>query len=78
VRPFAPSVAAALAHDWNARHAANEHVVTLEIRFAQRNLADPDAPLQEMLVGAWPDRDAGGSGGLDRFLEADQGSRRPR
>lgn len=72
VRPFAPSVAAALARDWNSRHAANEQLVTLEIRFAQRNLTEPDAPLQEMLVGAWPDRDAGGSGNLDRFLEADR------
>jgi hypothetical protein len=75
VRPFAPSVAAALARDWNARHAANEQLVTLEIRFAQRNLAAPDAPLQEMLVGAWPDRDAGGVGNLDRFLEADRAGR---
>lgn len=78
VRPFAPSVAAALARDWNARHGANEQVVTLEIRFAQRNLSDPDAPLQEMLVGAWPDRDAGGSGSLDRFLEADRAGRSSR
>lgn len=77
VRPFAPSVAAALARDWNARHGAAEQVVTLEIRFAQRNLADPDAPLQEMLVGAWPDRDAGGTGNLDRFLEGDRVGRPP-
>ena len=78
VRPFAPSVAAALARDWNARHGPDEHVVALEIRFALRNLAAPDGPLQEMLVGAWPDRDADGTGSLDRFLEADRVSRAPR
>lgn len=78
VRPFAPSVAAALARDWNARHGADEQVVALEIRFAQRNLTEPDAPLQEMLVGAWPDRDSDGTGNLDRFLEADRVNRSPR
>jgi hypothetical protein len=78
VRPFAPSVAAALARDWNARHGPDEQVVALEIRFALRNLAAPDGPLQEMLVGAWPDRDADGTGSLDRFLEADRVSRAPR
>ena len=75
VRPFAPSVAAALARDWNARHGTAEQLVTLEIRFAQRNLAEPDAPLVDMLVGTWPDRDAGGSGSLDRFLEAEHAAR---
>jgi hypothetical protein len=70
VRPFAPSVAAALARDWNARHDADAQVVSLEIRFAQRNLAASDAPLHDMLVGAWPDRDAAGTGNLDRLLDA--------
>ena len=78
VRPFAPSVAAALARDWNARHGAEEQVVALEIRFAHRNLAARDGPVQEMLVGAWPDRDSDGTGSLDRFLEADRASRSPR
>ena len=70
VRPVAPSVAAALAADWNSRHAGIDRAVTVEIRFAQRNLADPAAPLQEMLVGSWPDRDPAGTGNLERFLEA--------
>jgi hypothetical protein len=70
VRPFAPSVAAALAADWNSRHAGADRAVAVEIRFAQRNLVDPEAPLQDMLVGAWPDRDVAGTGNLDRFLEA--------
>lgn len=70
VRPFAPSVAAALAADWNSRHVAADRAVAVEIRFAQRNLADPAAPLQEMLVGSWPDRDPAGTGNLERFLEA--------
>lgn len=70
VRPFAPSVAAALAADWNSRHDDVDRAVAVEIRFAQRNLAEPGAPLQEMLVGAWPDRDTTGTGNLDRFLEA--------
>jgi hypothetical protein len=77
MRPFGPSVAAALAREWNARHGADEQLVTLEIRCAQRNLADPEAPLLEMLVGVWPDRDAGGTGSLDRFLEAHPGERPP-
>jgi hypothetical protein len=66
-----------LAREWNARHGANEQLVTLEIRHALRSLADPDAPLLEMLVGVWPDRDAGGTGSLDRFLEAHPGHRPP-
>jgi hypothetical protein len=70
VRPFAPSVAAALAADWNSRHVDADRAVAVEIRFAQRNLADQAAPLQEMLVGAWPDRDTAGTGSLERFLEA--------
>jgi hypothetical protein len=77
VRPFGPSVAAALAREWNARHDADEQLVTLEIRYAQRTLADTDAPLLEMLVGVWPDRDASGTGSLDRFLEANPGEGPP-
>lgn len=71
-RPFAASVAAALAREWNERHAAGERAVAVEIRFAQHNVADPQAPLLEMLVGCWPERDAAGSGNLDRLLETDR------
>ena len=70
MRPFAPRVAAALARDWNLRHDGVDRVVSLEIRFAQHNLANPDAPLHELLVGSWPDRSGEGSGNLDRLLEA--------
>jgi hypothetical protein len=70
VRPFAPCVARSLAAEWNGRHPAAERIVALEIRFAQRNAVDPAAPVTEMLVGAWPDVDAAGSGNLERFLEA--------
>jgi hypothetical protein len=63
-------VARSLAAEWNGRHPAAERIVALEIRFAQRNAVDPAAPVTEMLVGAWPDVDAAGSGNLERFLEA--------
>ena len=77
MRPFGPSVAAALAHQWNARHGADEQLITLEIRYAMRNLTDPNAQLLETLVGAWPDRDVGGTGSLDRFLEEHREDRPP-
>lgn len=70
VRPFAPDVARCLAAEWNGRHAAAERIVSLEIRYGQRNAVDPTAPVIEMLVGAWPDLDATGVGNLDRFLDA--------
>jgi len=72
VRPFAPSVAAALAADWNARHVPEERIVSLEIRFARQLVAGRDAPREEMLVGSWPDRDPRGAGNLDRLLESDR------
>jgi hypothetical protein len=69
-RIFAPSVAAALAREWNARHAGVDRVVTLELRFARRDLARSESAVGDMLVGSWPERTAEGTGNLDRFLQA--------
>jgi hypothetical protein len=67
---FAEPTAAALAHDWNARHAEREQVRSLEIRYAVQGTTAADAPLQDMLVAAWPPRDGDGQGNLDRLLES--------
>lgn len=69
-RIFAPSVAAALARRWNATHPPAEQVVTLEIRFARIGTAAGDDTLHELLLAAWPPRDAAGAGNLDRHLRA--------
>lgn len=74
-RPFAPSVAAALARHWNAAHGADEQVVSLEIRFARMGTTATDTELHEMLLATWPPRDAGGSGNLDRLLREGQPAR---
>ena len=69
VRPFAPSVAAALAAEWNARHGPAERAVSLEIRFGSQRMANRHAAREEVLLGSWPERDARGTGNLDRLLE---------
>lgn len=68
-RVFAPSVAATLARDWNARHEGADRVVSLELRFARRTLSQSDPTVGDMLVGSWPERTAAGAGNLDRFLQ---------
>jgi hypothetical protein len=70
VRVFAEPTAAALAHDWNTRHAEREQVRSLEIRYAVQGTTAADAPLQDMLVAAWPPRGGEGQGNLDRLLES--------
>ena len=69
LRIFSPSIAAALARDWNRTHASPEQVKSLEIRFAR--LGDFPAPgtLQELLLASWPPRNESGRGNLDRWLE---------
>ncbi|MCE9630599.1 MAG: HTTM domain-containing protein [Planctomycetia bacterium] len=69
IRVFGNPTAAALARDWNTRHEPAKHVASLELRFAQQGVAGTDAPLQEMLVAAWPPRNDAGGGNLDRLLE---------
>ncbi len=70
VRVFAEPTAAALAHDWNTQHAEREQVQSLEIRYAVQGTTAADAPLQDMLVAAWPPRGGEGQGNLDRLLES--------
>jgi len=72
-RRFAPAVAAALARDWNRRHAPADRLTTLEIRAAR--LGDDPAPgtLHELLLASWPARDAAGGGSLDRWLDGRPG-----
>jgi hypothetical protein len=62
------TVADALARDWNTRHGPREQLVSLEIRLARQSRAPGDDTLQDVLLAAWPPRDALGSGGLDRLL----------
>ena len=69
IRVFGDSTAAALARDWNARHEPAKHVASLELRFTIQDVTAADAPLQEMLVAAWPPRTEAGGGNLERLLE---------
>lgn len=62
------AVATALARHWNARHGPEERLVALDIRVARQGLTAGDEAFQEMLIAAWPPRDAAGSGNLDRLL----------
>jgi hypothetical protein len=64
------SVAAALARDWNARHGPREQLTSLEVRLARQSRTAGDDTLHDILLAAWPDRDAVGSGGLDRLIQA--------
>ena len=74
MRVFSPSVAAALANDWNAHHPAERQVRRLEICFARLSattgpgVTEPGV-LHELVVASWPPRDARGAGNLDRWLE---------
>jgi hypothetical protein len=63
-------VTGALARSWNARHASQERLLSLEIRVARLPDHDPEATLHELLVGSWPSRNGRGRGGLDRLLES--------
>lgn len=68
-RGFAIPVAAALVRDWNGRHPAGERVVRLELRCARLGRGAGDDTLHDLLLAAWPPRDAAGSGGLKRLLD---------
>ena len=68
VRVFGEPTAAALARDWNARHEPSKQVASLELRFAAQQVT-ADAPIQEMLLAAWPPRNHVGEGNLERLLE---------
>jgi hypothetical protein len=63
-RRFAPSLAAALAREWNRCHPAAAQALSVEIRNG-RLRADT---AEEILLGSWPVRAAGTGGNLDRFL----------
>ncbi len=69
LRMFSPSIAAALARNWNRSHAASEQVKTLEIRFARLGDFPAAGTLQELLLASWPPRDGKGRGNLDRWLD---------
>ncbi|NBT13771.1 MAG: hypothetical protein EBS56_09355 [Planctomycetia bacterium] len=71
-RRFAPSVAAALAHDWNRRHTPADRLVALDIvavrLFDEAGDGAGQETRQELFLATWPPRDATGRGNLDRWL----------
>jgi hypothetical protein len=72
-RVFSPGVAAALAADWNRRHAAPRHLISLEIRAVRAGLLPGTEPREvtrhEILLASWPPRDGAGRGNLERRLD---------
>jgi len=72
-RVFSPGVAAALAADWNRRHAPPRHLISLEIRAVRTGLlagTDPrEVTRHEILLASWPPRDGAGRGNLERRLD---------
>lgn len=69
MRRFAGPTAAAIARDWNARHAAREQVSSLELHYAVQRTDTAEPPLMDILLAAWPPRGDSGRGNLDRLLE---------
>lgn len=74
MRVFSPSIARALATDWNRHHGPEEQVQRLEICFTRLTATTASSQTEpgvrhELIVASWPPRDARGSGNLDRFLE---------
>jgi hypothetical protein len=67
-RVFAPSIAAALAHDWNRRHGPAEQIVALDIQAVRLGAFPAPGTRHEVLLAAWPSRDGNGTGSLDRWL----------
>lgn len=67
-RVFAPSIAAALAHDWNRRHGPAEQIVALDVRAVRLGAFPAPGTRHEVLLAAWPIRDGTGTGSLDRWL----------
>ena len=69
VRIFSPSIAAAIAQEWNQTHPESARAKSLEIRFARITSDPQEGTLHELLLATWPPRGATGSGNLDRLLE---------
>jgi hypothetical protein len=69
-RILADPTAAGLARHWNARHAVDRQVVSLEIRFGRQSVDGRDDTVRDFLVASWPPRAAAGGGNLERFLQA--------
>ncbi len=67
-RVFAPSIAAAIAHDWNGRHGAADGLIALEIRAVRLGAFPAPETRHELLLATWPARDDSGGGNLDRWL----------
>lgn len=67
-RVFAPAIAARLALDWNATHAGQRQVESLELRGARRMGSTDAGSLQDVLLASWPERTRAGGGNLERFL----------
>jgi len=67
-RRFAAPVAAALAREWNRRHAASERLVLLEIRAVRLLDEAAGGTRHELVLATWPARDGAGTGGLERWL----------
>lgn len=67
-RVFSPSVAAAVAYDWNHRHPPDTQLTTLEIRAVRLGAFPAPDTRHETLLAAWPSRDGSGTGSLDRWL----------
>ncbi|NCA10827.1 hypothetical protein EBR56_03310 [bacterium] len=72
-RVFSPSIAAALAADWNRRHGPAERLTALEIRAVRTGpilAGEPGTVARhEILLASWPPRDGTGRGNLDRRLD---------
>jgi len=72
-RLFSTSIAAALAVDWNRRHAPADRLVSLEIRCVRTGVISGSGPgmtaRHELLLASWPPRDGAGRGNLDRHLD---------
>jgi hypothetical protein len=65
---LAPSVAAGLVRHWNESHGPDSQIVALEIRVGRLGKTSADDTLRDVIVAAWPPRDASGAGNLDRWL----------
>ncbi|MFM7108769.1 MAG: HTTM domain-containing protein [Planctomycetaceae bacterium] len=64
------AVAAGLARRWNAAHAPDVAVRSVEIRHAVQRRGDSAAGEYEHIVACWPERTPAGGGNLERFLQA--------
>jgi hypothetical protein len=72
LRIFSPSIAAALARQWNEAHTAGSRLRSLEIRYTRQAAPPAEESLHELLLATWPPRDGSGRGNLDRLLDEQQ------